>query len=177
MPAEKWTSERHAFRYLERADECLVALVVLWTSGLGTVACSPFCKLIARRWFGPALTSPNHAGRSRRKLRRRPRIELVRHDLTDPLPALGSFDAIVSSMAIHHLDHERKRLLYGEVLDPLKPGDVFANFEHVASRTHRQPGWLRALGFVDVDCYWKWLEMALLIAVGSAEPSVGSSIG
>ena len=95
-------------------------------------------------------------------------------------------------MAIHHLEHERKRSLYGEVFDVLEPGGVFANFEHVASATHRlhlaffaaigeplehedpsdrlldvetQLGWLREHGFDDVDCYWKWLEMALLVAV------------
>ncbi len=95
-------------------------------------------------------------------------------------------------MAIHHLEHERKRSLYGEVFDLLEPGGVFANFEHVASPTHRlhlaffaaidepienedpsdrlldvetQLGWLREIGFDDVDCYWKWLEMALLISV------------
>ncbi len=124
------------------------------------------------------------------------RIELVEHDLDEPLPALGRFDAVVSSFAIHHLEHERKRSLYGEVFALLEPGGVFANFEHVASPTHRlhlaffqaigepleeedpsdrlvdvetQLGWLRELGFDDVDCYWKWLEMALLVAVKPAE--------
>jgi tRNA (cmo5U34)-methyltransferase len=120
------------------------------------------------------------------------RVELMEHDLSRPLPALGRFDAVVSSFAIHHLEHERKRELYGEVLELLEPGGVFANFEHVASpsaRLHRdffnainvpiedadpsdrlldvetQLTWLRELGFEDVDCYWKWLEMALLIGV------------
>jgi tRNA (cmo5U34)-methyltransferase len=120
------------------------------------------------------------------------RIDLVRHDLAEPLPALGRFDVVVSSMAIHHLEHERKRSLYGEVFDLLEPGGLFANFEHVASATHRlhlaffaaideplehedpsdrlldvetQLGWLREHGFDDVDCYWKWLEMALLVGV------------
>ena len=124
------------------------------------------------------------------------RIELVKHDLAEPLPALGRFDAVVSSMAIHHLEHERKRSLYAEVFELLEPGGVFANFEHVASPTHRlhvaffaaigeplehedpsdrlldvesQLGWLRALGFDDVDCYWKWLEVALLVGVRPAE--------
>lgn len=120
------------------------------------------------------------------------RVGLVKHDLTEPLPALGCFDAVVSSFAIHHLEHERKRVLYGEVFDLLEPGGVFANFEHVASASdclhlaffaaidepienedpsdrlldvETQLGWLREIGFNDVDCYWKWLEMALLIGV------------
>lgn len=124
------------------------------------------------------------------------RVELRRHDLSQPLPHdLGRFDAVVSSFAIHHLEDERKRSLYAEAFDLLEPGGVFANFEHVASaseRLHRaffaaigeplenadpsdrlldvetQLGWLREIGFEDADCYWKWLEMALLIGVKPA---------
>jgi len=103
-------------------------------------------------------------------------IEIVEHNLVEPLPPLGAFDAVVSSMAIHHLEHERKRSLYAEVFHRLEPGGSFANFEHVASPTDRvvdvesQLVWLRKIGFQDVDCYWKWLEMALLIGV---KPGVG----
>jgi hypothetical protein len=28
-----------------------------------------------------------------------------------------------------------------------------------------QVNWLREIGFTDVDCYWKWLELALMIGV------------
>jgi len=116
-------------------------------------------------------------------------VEVVDHNLNAPLPDLGTFDVIVSAYAIHHCPHERKRALYEEVFDILEPGGVFANLEHVASPTpqlHEQflrligtppgeedpsnrlldPGvqleWLRQIGFVDVECFWKWRELALL---------------
>jgi tRNA (cmo5U34)-methyltransferase len=116
-------------------------------------------------------------------------IEIVAHDLSDALPNLGSFDAAVSSFAIHHVTHERKRTLYAEIFALLNPGGVFLNLEHVASPSENlhsqflasmdltpetedpsnklldlevQLAWLRQTGFTDVDCHWKWRELALL---------------
>jgi SAM-dependent methyltransferase len=213
MAEGEWTTAEHALRYLTRADAYphraegegvlleqipgdarrildlgtgdgrLLGLLLRdrpVMAGVGLDFSKPMLRAARERFAGDG------------------RITLLEHDLAEPLrvEALGRFDAVVSSFAIHHLEHERKRSLYGEVLDLLQPGGVFANLEHVASPSERlhvaffaaigepleeadpsdrllgvetQLEWLRELGFDDIDCYWKWLEMALLVGVKPVE--------
>jgi hypothetical protein len=35
--------------------------------------------------------------------------------------------------------------------------------EERLSSMEEQVDWLKQIGFVDIDCYWKWLQFALLI--------------
>jgi tRNA (cmo5U34)-methyltransferase len=55
-------------------------------------------------------------------------------DFADRLPP-GPFDAVVSSLAIHHLDHPGKHDLFARVHDVLRPGGVFVNAEQVLGAT------------------------------------------
>jgi ubiquinone/menaquinone biosynthesis C-methylase UbiE len=134
--------------------------------------------------------SPTMLEAAERRFVGQSRVQLIEHNLELPLPDLGHFDVIASSFAIHHCEDDRKRALYGEVWNSLEPGGVFCNLEHVASpngRVHQrflvamqvadgeedpsnrlldvetQLRWLREIGFEDVDCYWKWRELALLV--------------
>ncbi len=210
MAAGEWATSEHVHRYLGRADEyrgraegesVLLEHVPgdarrILDLGTGDGRLLALLQSDRRDMLGVGLDfSEPMLEAARQRFLEDERVELVKHDLAEPLPTLGRFDAVVSSMAIHHLEHERKRSLYGEVFGLLEPGGVFANFEHVASPSHRlhlaffaaigeplededpsdrlldvesQLAWLRGLGFDDVDCYWKWLEMALLIGVKPA---------
>ena len=126
-----------------------------------------------------------------------PDVEIA-DDSSEPLPRAGRVDAVVSAFAIHHLEDGRKRSLFAEVFDLLMPGGIFANLEHLPPPTphlhdefltaigyapgeedasnrcapvESQLSWLTAVGFTDVDCAWKWREMALLVA---RRPGTGS---
>jgi tRNA (cmo5U34)-methyltransferase len=51
-------------------------------------------------------------------------------DLGGQLPA-GPWDAVISALAIHHLEDPLKRELYARVRETLAPGGVFVNAEQV----------------------------------------------
>lgn len=118
-----------------------------------------------------------------------PLVELRVHDLVHPLAESGPFDAVVSGLAIHHLEDPRKRQLFAEVRSLLARGGVFANLDLFAPASQRlherfrreigrseddpsdhlaglseQLNWLRDAGFGEVDCHFKWLELALMVA-------------
>ena len=210
-PNSEWLTKKHAFKYLSRAhklphrtegekvllenipngierildlgsgDGRLLSLILLNNSSIK--------EGIALDFSDPMIN------RAKNRFKEDKLIKIVKHDFRQPLPNdLGYFDAIVSSLAIHHLTHERKRQLYAEVFSHLNNKGIFCNFEHVSSSTeelHRrfflaigqqpetedpsnrlldvetQLQWLRQIGFVEVDCYWKWLELALLVGFKS----------
>lgn len=123
-------------------------------------------------------------------------------DGTLPADLRGTFDAAVSSAAIHHLPSEAKQALYAEVFRRLNPGGCFFNVDQVAAEdedtrafyrrrrererelrgepprrepsphavlTHHhietvrdQMAWIRAAGFVAVDCFYKRFQQTII---------------
>ncbi len=203
-PTNIWKTADHALDYLSRADaiphrtEGEAVLLEFLAAGAAQIldlgsgngrlvrlikSVQPQVNVVALDFSSPMLDElrANFGGDSS--------VKIVSHNLEKPLPDLDRFDAVVSSLAIHHLPNPRKRALYGEIYDVLKPEGVFLNLERVSSPTDElhaffrarhtprrvesdasdlcldmetQLQWFREIGFTNVDCYWKWLELALI---------------
>jgi SAM-dependent methyltransferase len=200
-----WSTTEHALGYLAKADsiphrtegEAVLLDYIPTTAkrildlGTGDGRLMALLKIDRPLATGVAMDfSPIMLEKARARFQDDNSVEVITHNLDDRLPDLGKFDAIVSSFAIHHVTHGRKRSLYAEIFNLLTPGGVFANLEHVASPSQKvhiqflnkigytletedpsnklldvesQLQFLRSIGFVDVDCYWKWLELGLMI--------------
>ena len=61
----------------------------------------------------------------------------VTGDLADPLPPGGPWCAVISALAVHHVDDAGKRDLFARIHDALSPGGVFVNAEQVAGPSPR----------------------------------------
>ncbi len=62
-------------------------------------------------------------------------------ELLDGGPALGEFGFIFSSLAIHHLDTERKSALYNYAYEHLEPGGYFVNIDVVLPPSDSLEAW------------------------------------
>src|SRR5271170_518671 len=140
MAVNLWTRTDHALDYLERADRithrtegesALLEFVPQSTRrilDLGT-GDGRLLALVKREHANTEAVaidfSPAMLEAARKRFAGDSSVTVVAHNLDHPLPALGSFDAVVSCFAIHHLLHERKRTLYAEIYAVLNPGAVF----------------------------------------------------
>ena len=207
-PKSEWQTVKHAWAYLARADKLphrtegektLLDQILPETKrvldlGTGNGRLLALIKLKNPSVEGVALDfSDPMIEQAKLRFENDNQVTIFKHDFNLPLPKeLGYFDAIVSSLSIHHLTDGRKKQLYTEIFNLLNSKGVFCNLEHVSSATNNlhlkflaaidltpetedlsnklfdvetQLHWLRQIGFLDVDCYWKWLELALLVGV------------
>jgi tRNA (cmo5U34)-methyltransferase len=200
-----WPSAKHALEYLGRADSIphraegestlleFVPLEAMRILDLGSGGGRLIALVKAARpgtQFVGLDFSPTMLETLQKLFAGDSSVTIVSHNFENKLPRMEPFDAVISSFAIHHVSHERKRVLYREIFELLGPGGVFCNLEHVSSPSPRlhagfleaiscadedpsnklldfetQLEWLREIGFVDVDCHWKWRELALLAGV------------
>jgi tRNA (cmo5U34)-methyltransferase len=204
MPVNLWTGTDHALDYLGRADSIthrtegessLLEFIPPTTRRILDLGTGDGRLLALVKGEHPNTeaiaidVSPTMLEAAKKRFASDPSVAVLTHNFDNPLPDLAKFDAVISSFAIHHVVHERKRSLYAEIHGLLNPGGIFCNLEHVASPTSRlhkeflhgigftletedpsnklldvetQLQWLREIGFIDVDCHWKWRELALL---------------
>ena len=117
------------------------------------------------------------------------RVELRASDIARPEIA-GSYDAIVSILAVHHLYPDEKRHLFSRIWEHIEPGGVFLLADyfrpamdrlselydlpeepdpHEVEHDHPDTAaehltWLTAAGFAAVDVVWKYDDVGVLVA-------------
>ena len=204
MNLNEYATAEHALKYLSRADRIphrtegeAILLDFMPPSasrildlGTGDGRLLALIRIDRPAMEGVALDfSTTMLDAARKRFDGTDKVRITEHNLDEPLPDLGQFDAVVSSFAIHHCSDQRKHALYSEIYSVLSPGGVFLNLEHVKpaspelhlrflkalgiSEAEEDPSnklvsvevqlqWLREIGFENVDCHWKCLELALL---------------
>jgi tRNA (cmo5U34)-methyltransferase len=122
-PYNEWISEQHATEYLSRANDIphrkegesvlfdhipLTAKHIL-DLGTGDGRLLRLLKMSRPEIEAVAIdVSPTMINSVKKNFADDKLVRIVEHDLQDPLPELGYFDAIISSFAIYHLTHRRK---------------------------------------------------------------------
>jgi len=139
VPADEWTTSEHVLRYLDRADA------------------SP------RRAEGESVLL-EHVPRDARRILDRDGRRSPACAAADRSPRGARCGVFANFEHVASASHRLHLAFFAAIDEPLEhedPSDRLLDVE-------RQLAWLRALGFDDVDCYWKWLEMALLVGVKPA---------
>jgi tRNA (cmo5U34)-methyltransferase len=106
--------------------------------------------------------SPEMLDEARQRLGERV-VAVYVQDMAAELPQ-GPFDAVVSALAIHHLEDENKKLLFARVHEALRPGGVFVNAEQVLGPSP-------ALAELYVD---HWLRQCR--ELGASEAEISASV-
>ncbi|MCM3746701.1 class I SAM-dependent methyltransferase [Paenibacillus pasadenensis] len=97
-----------------------------------------FSGMLRRKYPQGNLTLMDFSGSMLAKAKQRflddDNVQLIEGNMTQGLP-VGKFDLIVSSLAIHHLTHEHKRLVFRHIRERLAAGGRFVNADQTAAES------------------------------------------
>ena len=163
----EYATAEHALKYLARADRiphraegeaALLELVPrkvtrILDLGSGDGRLLALLRIDRHDAQGVAVDfSPTMLDAARERFRGDDKVQVIEHNLDEPLPELGQFDVIVSSLAIHHCSDARKQAIYAEIYAALSQGGIFCNLEHVAPATSNlHARFLELLGITRAD--------------------------
>lgn len=101
---------------------------------------------------------------ARRRFADDPGVGYIVADYSVHTFAPGSYDLIVSSLSIHHLEHEAKRNLFKKLYEALTPGGVFVNADQIAGPSAAS------------DAYYRRRWLSEIAASGLPQEAIDASI-